>query len=120
MQTAPCSRRIGKDATDATRWRRRTHGEPADRSSWARQVTASGRHLGSVVIEGNLSLLYAWMRIQAFVILGALLGGTLVALSLTRLLQRAISSPMLDLAATADRVSTRRDYFDPGEADDRR
>ena len=74
------------------------------------QVTANGRHLGSVVIEGNLSLLYAWMRIQAFVILGALLGGTLVALSLTRLLQRAISSPVLDLAATADRVSTRRDY----------
>ncbi len=75
-----------------------------------RQVTANGRHLGSVVIEGNLSLLYAWMRIQAFVILGALLGGTLVALSLTRLLQRGISSPVLDLAATADRVSRRRDY----------
>ncbi len=63
-----------------------------------------------MVIEGNLSLLYAWMRIQAFVILGALLGGTLVALSLTRLLQRAISRPVLDLAATADRVSTNRDY----------
>jgi signal transduction histidine kinase/ActR/RegA family two-component response regulator len=76
----------------------------------ARPVTANGRHLGSVVLAGNLSLLYAWMRIQAFVILGALLGGTLVALSLTRLLQRSISRPVLDLAATADRVSTRRDY----------
>jgi signal transduction histidine kinase/ActR/RegA family two-component response regulator len=39
-----------------------------------------------------------------------LLGGTLVALSLTRLLQRAISGPVIDLAATADRVSTGRDY----------
>ena len=54
----------------------------------SRPVTANGRNLGSVVLAGNLSLLYAWMRIQAFVILGALLGGTLVALSLTGLLQR--------------------------------
>lgn len=76
----------------------------------SREIAANGRRLGSVVIKGNLSLLYSWMRIQAFIILGALLGGTLAALSLTRLLQRAISSPVLDLAATADRVSTQRDY----------
>ena len=76
----------------------------------SRPIIVNGRRLGSVVIEGNLILLYAWMRIQAFVILGALLGGTLVALSLTRLLQRAISGPVIDLAATADRVSTGRDY----------
>jgi len=91
---------------------------PGTESKWrpsrpilvSRPIVVNGRHLGSVVIEGNLSLLYAWMRIQAFVIFGALLGGTLVALSLTRLLQRAISDPVIDLAATADRVSRRRDY----------
>jgi signal transduction histidine kinase/ActR/RegA family two-component response regulator len=76
----------------------------------SRPIVVNGRILGSVVIEGNLTLLYAWMRIQAFVILGALLGGTLVALSLTRVLRRGISGPVLDLAATAVRVSTNRDY----------
>jgi methyl-accepting chemotaxis protein len=76
----------------------------------SRPVIANGRQLGTVVIIGNLSRLYAWTRIQAFVILGALLGGTLIALSLTRLLQRVISRPMLDLATTADRVSKNRDY----------
>ena len=75
----------------------------------SRPITVNGRHLGSVVIEGNLSLLYAWMRIQAFVILGALLGGTLVALSLTRLLQRAISGPVIDLRRPRT-VLTHRDY----------
>jgi len=76
----------------------------------SREVTANGRRVGSVLIQGNLSLLYSWMRIQAFVILGALLSGMFVAFSLTRLLQRAISRPVLDLAATADRVSTGRNY----------
>ena len=89
---------------------RRPRADPADRSSCHGRSPSTAATSDRVVIEGNLSLLYAWMRIQAFVILGALLGGTLVALSLTRLLQRAISSPVLDLAATADRVSTRRDY----------
>ncbi|MEP7308101.1 MAG: ATP-binding protein [Acidobacteriota bacterium] len=98
----------GRDQCDALgaegKWR------PSRSILVSRPILVNGRRLGSVVIEGNLALLYAWMRIQAFVILGALLGGTLVALSLTRLLQRAISGPVIDLAATADRVSTRRDY----------
>jgi signal transduction histidine kinase/ActR/RegA family two-component response regulator len=94
----PCDATVGANA-------------PRDRSIVVtRPVTANGRRLGSVVITGNLSLLYAWTRIQAFVIAGALVGGTLIALFLTRLLQRVISGPVLALAATADRVTTSRDY----------
>jgi signal transduction histidine kinase/CheY-like chemotaxis protein len=75
-----------------------------------RSITAGGRQLGVVAIAGNLSLFYQWIRIQAYIILGSLVGGTLIALFLTQLLQRAISQPVLDLATTANRVTSQRDY----------
>lgn len=76
----------------------------------ARPVNAGGRQLGTVVIAGNLSLFYQWIRIQAFIFIGALIAGTALALALTQLMQRAISKPVLDLATTADHLTTRRDY----------
>ena len=75
-----------------------------------RAVMAGSRRLGDVRIAGNLNLLYAWLRTQSVVIIGAFASGLLVALALTRRIQRSVSAPVLELAATADAISARRDY----------
>ncbi len=74
-------------------------------------TVVNGFHqLGTVRVEGSLILLYDWVRTQTPAILGALAIGTLIAFVLTRRLQRVVSGPILDLAKTADAVSSNRDY----------
>ena len=73
-------------------------------------VMFGARLVGVVRLVGNFSRLYAWMRRQVLVAFGTLIAGVLLALALTRQLGRAITVPVLNLASTADRVSTSGDY----------
>jgi len=73
-------------------------------------ILAGDRQIGTVRVVGNLGRYYEWLRAQVAAILIALLLGTIIAFGLTRRLQRVISEPILDLAATADAVSASRDY----------
>ena len=73
-------------------------------------VMSGARQVGVVRLIGNFSRLYAWMRRQVLVAFGTLIAGVVLALALTRQLGRAITVPVLNLASTADRVSTSGDY----------
>ncbi|HKT80787.1 MAG TPA: ATP-binding protein [Vicinamibacterales bacterium] len=73
-------------------------------------VHFASKSFGTLVMFGNLSRFYGWMRAQSFAVLGALVGGVLIGFALTYRLQRAISVPVLDLARTADAVTATRNY----------
>jgi signal transduction histidine kinase len=66
--------------------------------------------VGTVFIQGNYSALFTWMRRQSLVAFLALACGFLVAVLLTQHLQRYLSTPIVDLASTLDRVATSGDY----------
>ena len=74
-----------------------------------RPVMSSGERLGSVRLVASLDELER--RVQAFgLVLFATLSATaLVALLVSSRLQRLVSRPVLDLAATASRISEKRD-----------
>jgi signal transduction histidine kinase/ActR/RegA family two-component response regulator len=74
------------------------------------QATVGQRTVGTVVITGNLSHMFAWLRIAVVWIVGAMVSGLLVALAFTRRLQESIAGPIVDLARTADRISKTEDY----------
>ena len=71
---------------------------------------AGGKVVATVLIQGNYSGLFAWMRRQSLVAFLALGCGFLVAVLLTQHLQRYLSKPIVDLASTLDRVSHSGDY----------
>jgi len=73
-------------------------------------VMMGNRSVGMVRVTGSFSRLYAWMRRQALVGLATFVVGVLLAFLLTRALARTITEPLEVLAATADTVSTSRDY----------
>jgi signal transduction histidine kinase/CheY-like chemotaxis protein len=73
-------------------------------------VTIGNRTVGMVRIAGNFSRLYAWTRRQTLVGFGTFIVGVFLSFLLTRQLSRSITEPLQSLAATADRVSTTRDY----------
>jgi signal transduction histidine kinase len=73
-------------------------------------VTIGSRSVGMVRIAGNYSRLYAWTRRQTLVGLGTFIVGVFLSFLLTRQLSRTITEPLQSLAATADTVSTSRDY----------
>lgn len=75
-----------------------------------RQVLAGNAPVGTVYINGNYATLFDWMRTQSATACVALVCGVLVAVSLTRYFQRYLSTPIVDLAATLDRVSASSDY----------
>ena len=74
------------------------------------QVVIGNRSVGIVRVSGNYSRLQAWTQRQALVGLGTFIVGVLLSLLLTRRLSRSITEPLQSLAATADQVSTSRDY----------
>jgi signal transduction histidine kinase len=75
-----------------------------------KEATAGSDPVGVVYIRGNYSTLFTWMRRQSLVGLLALLCGILAAVGFTHYLQRYLSTPIVDLAATLDRVSASGDY----------
>jgi PAS domain S-box-containing protein len=74
-----------------------------------RPVLFHGERIGSVRLVASLAELER--RVQAFglVLLGTLSAAALVALLVSSRLQRLVSRPVLDLAATARRISEKRD-----------
>jgi signal transduction histidine kinase/CheY-like chemotaxis protein len=80
------------------------------------QAMAGSEPVGTVFIRGNYSALFNWMRRQSMVALLALGCGFLVAVVLTRHLQRYLAAPIVDLAGTLDRVATSGDYSTRAQA----
>src|SRR5687768_4073562 len=75
-----------------------------------RQAMAGEVAVGTVYIRGNYSNLLNWMRQQSMVGFLALVCGILVAVGLTYYVQRYLSMPIVELAATLDRVAASGDY----------
>ena len=75
-----------------------------------RQAMAGNDAVGTVYIRGNYSDLFNWMQQQSVVGFLALLCGILVAVALTQYVQRYLSTPIVELASTLDRVAASGDY----------
>ena len=74
------------------------------------QAMAGNEPVGTVYIRGNYSNLFNWMRQQSIVGFMALICGFLVAVGLTQYVQRYLSTPIVELASTLDRVAASGDY----------
>ncbi len=83
---------------------------PATVPVGVRRAMAGNDPVGTVFIQGNYSGLFSWMRRQSVVAFLALACGFLVAVLLTHHLQRYLSTPIVELASTLDRVATSGDY----------
>jgi PAS domain S-box-containing protein len=77
--------------------------------SYAPIVEGQNR-VGTLLLRGDLEGMYRRLGVYGLVLLSVLAGSGLVAIFLSNLFQRLISQPMLDLAATARRVSENKDY----------
>lgn len=75
-----------------------------------RRVFVGGRPIGDVRVTANLDAVYARTRAQSLGAIGAFLSGVFVAWLLARRMRRWVAAPVLELAATADRVSESRNY----------
>ena len=75
-----------------------------------KEAMAGANAVGTVYIRGNYSNLFNWMRRQSVVGFLALVCGVLVAVLFTQYLQRYLSTPIVDLGSTLDRVATSGDY----------
>ena len=74
------------------------------------RAMAGNDSVGTVFIQGNYSGLFAWMRRQSLVAFLALACGFLVAVLLTHHLRRYLSTPIVELSSTLNRVATSGDY----------
>jgi signal transduction histidine kinase len=74
------------------------------------QAMAGNDPVGTVYIRGNYATLFNWMRQQSVVGFLALICGVLVATGLTHYVQRYLSTPIVELASTLDRVAVSADY----------
>ena len=77
---------------------------------------AGNKRVGTVYIRGNYTNLFNWMRQQSVVGFLALVCGILVAVGLTHYVQRYLSTPIVELASTLDRVAASGDYSTRAEA----
>jgi signal transduction histidine kinase len=75
-----------------------------------RQIDLRGERVGTLYLRTSLDELNDRVRMQALTVGAVFVVSGLVALLLSSRLQRLISGPILDLAATARAVSERRDY----------
>jgi len=73
-------------------------------------VGQDGRRLGTLYLKSGLQDLSDRIRVDAIVVLLAVLGSIVVAYALSTWLQRRIAQPVLTLAAVAKSVSERKDY----------
>lgn len=73
-------------------------------------VMHQGKRLGTLYLVADISIMYA--RFTLYFIVGALilLISFLVALILSKKLQKTLSQPIMDLASTAHRISENADY----------
>jgi PAS domain S-box-containing protein len=77
---------------------------------WVEPIFQRGHRLGTLLIDSSLAPIYD--RLRLYVLIGSLFtaGSFLVALFMSRYLQKGISEPILQLASVAKIVSGRKDY----------
>ena len=73
-------------------------------------ITSDNRRVGTFYLSRSLEDVHRRLAIGSAIILGLLILAIGAALALARRMQRSVSEPLLDLADTARRVSTSRDY----------
>jgi PAS domain S-box-containing protein len=74
------------------------------------EVLQESTRLGTLYLKSDLEAMYKQLRRYAAIGLLLLLGSLVVALGLSRLLQKSISEPILALEQTARAISENRDY----------
>src|SRR5207244_4155830 len=82
----------------------------ADRLTVLQAVQFEGKSIGTVVITADLRELRARQRRYAGIVLVVLAASFLLAMGLSRTVERTISGPLLELAVVANRVSMGKDY----------
>jgi len=75
-----------------------------------RAVTQDRSRVGTLLIRVSLDEMYGRFLIYALILLGVLVGASVIAYFLSHYFQRRITAPILELAATAKSVSEQRDY----------
>jgi PAS domain S-box-containing protein len=73
-------------------------------------IVFQGQPAGIVYIRSDLGAIYERLRSYTIILLAILSVSLIVALALSRLLQRVVSQPILGLAETARHVSRDKDY----------
>lgn len=73
-------------------------------------VTESSRQLGTLHLQASMDQIYARMRTYTAGVLGVLVLSFALAWLIASMLGRVLARPILELAHTADSVSTRQDY----------
>ncbi|HYQ89969.1 MAG TPA: ATP-binding protein [Candidatus Binatia bacterium] len=73
-------------------------------------VVVDGRRIGTIYLKAGLGLISERARVDAMVVLLAILGSIVVAFGIATWLQRRIAEPILSLAAVAKSISERKDY----------
>ena len=73
-------------------------------------VLVDGRRIGAIYIRAGTGLIDDRLRVDAMVVLFAVLGSILVAFGLSTWFQRRIAQPVLNLALVAKSVSEHKDY----------
>ena len=81
-----------------------------DHLSVTRRIRLDGETIGTIYLRSDLAEMHARVRRYGLIMLGVLVLATFVALLLATQLEGVISGPVLELAATARRVTEARDY----------
>jgi PAS domain S-box-containing protein len=82
-----------------------------DRFHLVRPITFQDKLVGTVYLEGDLGAIYDRLRSYALILILIFSVSLVAALALSRMSQRAISRPILELAETALHVSREKDYL---------
>ena len=75
-----------------------------------RDIFDEGQRIGTLYLRSDLSGLYAHLRTLASILLLVFVASSVLALFLSRLLQRVISRPIIHLAAVEKEVAQRQDF----------
>ena len=75
-----------------------------------RRIQLNGEIIGTIYLESDILQLKAHTRSLIATMLGLILVSLAAASALSSRLQRSVSGPILDLAATAQKVSVEKDY----------
>ncbi len=73
-------------------------------------ILQGNKRLGTLYLKSDLGAMYEQFRIYGMVTVLVIIFSLLLALFLSRIFQKSISKPILDLAQTAQLISTKGDY----------
>jgi PAS domain S-box-containing protein len=75
-----------------------------------RTIVFQGKSVGFVLIQSDLGAITDRLQTYGLILLGIVSAALIAALALSRLFQRSISQPIMNLAAAARLVSRKKDY----------